>query len=208
MLMVKFKKKLLKKEDGYSGYYIIALVFFILMTALTLVKVEERKVKLVKNQLDNAVILSAMSANVADLYQYATFKTLALDSMQGKKGAYGKNSTTEIETGTKAAYKKAYDRYKSALKVNAHLNSNLESTNKLYSNFKTEKFIIYNVFSDKVYSYDGINFTNIGSKGVVKAPTGDVINASGIYVKASVDINALGQSFNRNINEYVDICIE
>lgn len=204
MLMDRLKKK----NAGYGGYYIIAMVFFILVTALTIVKIEERKVYMIKCQLDNAVILSTMSANVADLYQYATYHTVALDSMENKNGFYGKNSAVEIEAGTKNAYKKALNRYKLALQINAHLDNSLQSKSKLYSNFKTEKFIIYNVFGNKIYSYDGSTFKNAGTKGIIKAPTGDIIAGSGIYVKATVSINALGQAFTSEINEFVDITTE
>lgn len=198
MLMKKgfIRKMILKKDDGSLDFHIIALVFLILIISLTLMKIEERKVYYLKSNLDNAVVLSTMSANVADIYEFATFNIVYLDATDssGKISAYGKNTEVEMSNGIKIAYQNAYNRFKKALKVNMNR----------VTNYKVDEFKIYNVSSSKICSFDGATYKYEGVKGSVKSPTGDVINCSGIYSKVTVPVTAMGQGFTIEINEFVD----
>lgn len=200
---------LCKKKDGVMNYFLVILVFFLLLISISMIKFEEKKVILAKYRLENAVILSTLSANVADIYEYATFKNLFLDATTEFNGVkeygYGLNSYSEFQTGTIKAYDIAKKRFKSAIQTNMKVDNNLQSTVDYYSEITLDDFVIYNVRENEVYSYDGTNFYHLGTVGAVKTKTGDSIKCSGIYVRMTVKISALKKEYSLKIEEFVDI---
>lgn len=202
-------KCLCKKKSGVMNYFLVVLVFFLFLINITMIKFEQRKIIFAKYRLENSVILSALSANVADIYQYATYKNLFLDATTEINGVkecgYGLGNYSEFQTGTIKAYSIAKERFKSSLQTNMKVDANFNSEVDYYSKITLDNFTIYNVKENEVYSYDGTNFYHLGAVGTVNTRTGDNIRCSGVYVRMKVKISALKEEYPLIIEEFVDI---
>ena len=106
------------KEDGNIGFMSLFAVVVIVILAITISQLSVRKLIYLKNNIDNAVILSALSANVADVYQlygsnyedisYATVEYSEVNTIQ----------YSDIDSLNKKAAELALKRFMHSLETN------------------------------------------------------------------------------------------
>lgn len=218
-IKTKIKKKLHKKRKGTFGCMILSLFLIMAIVSITFYKIEERRYYYAKKTIDNAVILSLQSSNLVDIYEFATRDVVLYDacSQIGEfyRSDYKNCLESEIKDGTIVAYQRAKSRFLHAYLINGnmqssdsvHFKKNNDLDCKFYKSAILSKFVMYNVYDEKIYKYDGAGtVTYIGDvSNNISVDTGDVITNSGIYVEMNFVLNLMGKDFDMPIKQYVDI---
>lgn len=207
----------LKMEEG-SGANVIVLfnLFIFLLILLTILQLGYHKVKVIKYQADNGVVLSAVAANVADFYEYATYERLLLDCSGTKTDAFGRLPGTAPETqydtdlygATKRAYGFAFQRFQEAFAVNV---GPLTKSGRDWQ-LELEDFRIYNVYNEDVYVSENISSCIVyeNQAGILRTPNDVLVYQSGIYVKIKLKVHYMtirGHSYDYTIpiEEFIDM---
>lgn len=169
--MEKMRKLLLKKEKGNAGIFLIIMILFLLLVFLAVYELSFQKTVHLKQKVDNGVILSALSANVIDLYQYAsTGDVVYASSTQTGSNLYIDASGhpfmgyTNVNEANKNAGRMALMRFLDScnenlgfinfshdLSLNDHTNLPVNPNNGLIKSVKINKFIVYNKLGGKIY---------------------------------------------------------
>lgn len=205
-----------KKNNGSIQYGIFTIITMFALISLSLMMLYERQTKSVKYQCDNNVITASLAANKIDVYSYATNEYILMDTgvkdCSVQYGSVDEIVTEQFKNACFKAYDTALDSFTSALKTNMSLDDNLHSVNsKHIQAVKIVDFRIYNVIDDDVFE---INKTDSGytvephlnTLNNYRCPSGDIIGASGLYVKVEVQIdNALKKGTSKfYLTSYVD----
>ena len=205
-----------KKNNGSIQYGIFTLIIMFALISFSLVMLYERQTKSVKYQCDNNVIAASLAANKIDIYSYATNGYILMDTgVKDGTVQYGQVNGTLTEQFRNAcfkAYDTALDSFTSALKTNMSLDNDLHSIKSgQIQAVKIVDFRIYNVIDDTVFE---INKTDSGysieshlnTLNNYRCPSGDIIEASGLYVKVEIQIdNTLKKGTSKfYLTSYVD----
>lgn len=213
------KTQFKKKRKGAYGCMILSVLFILAIVSITFYKIEERRSYFAKKTMDNAVILSLQSANLVDIYEFATREQILYDACKKEGGLYsseyGNCSDSNLETGTIVAYERAKNRFLDTFLFNGnmqtsdsvHFIKNNDLDCKFYKSVTLSRFVMYNVYDGYVYEYDGAGSVScIGEvSNNITVGTGDVITNSGIYIEMDFVLTLMGKDFNMPIKQYVDI---
>lgn len=229
--MEKIRKLLLKKEKGNVGIFLIIMILFLLLVFLAVYELSFQKTVHLKQKVDNGVILSTLSANVIDLYQYAsTGDIVYASSTQTGSNLYVDASGhpftgyTNIYEANKNAGRMALMRFLDSLdenlsfinfshdlSLNDHTNLPVNPADGLIKSAKINKFVVYNKLGGKIYkseknstgNFDVSMLTGNSDPAVSKANN---IQNSCIYVEMTCSMYVIGnQTVDFTFDELVSI---
>ena len=215
--MKKIRRLLLKKEQGSVGYFFIVMILFIVLAFIAVYEISFQKTVHLKNKVDNGIILSTLSANVVDLYQYASSGDIAYaTSYQTAANLYvgpdGLNYTgySDPINANKDAGKIALERFvqslddnlsfinfSHSLSVSDHYVLPVSSDDKLVKSARIDEFILYNKVGDKIYkseknSSGDFNVTELAGTSDPAVEKANNIENSCIYVKMTFEFYVMG----------------
>lgn len=215
--MKKIRRLLLKKEQGSVGYFFIVMILFIVLAFIAVYEISFQKTVHLKNKVDNGIILSTLSANVVDLYQYASSGDIAYaSSYQTAANLYidpdGLNYTgySDPINANKDAGKIALERFvqslddnlsfinfSHSLSVSDHYVLPVSSDDKLVKSARIDEFILYNKVGDKIYkseknSSGDFNVTELAGTSDPAVEKANNIENSCIYVKMTFEFYVMG----------------
>ena len=231
--MDKLRKVLLKKEKGNVGFFIIVMILFIIIAFIAVYELSFQKTVHLKAKVDNGIILSALSANVIDLYQFASTGDIAYASsyQTGKdpnlyvdSNGHPYTGYSDVINANKKAGSIALERflkslddnlsfieYTHALSLHDHTKLPVNSTDTLVKSAKIDEFILYNKIGGKIYksAKDGSgNFvvTQLPGNSDPSVAKVNNIENSCIYVKMTFEFYVMGQTYaSIQFNELVSI---
>jgi hypothetical protein len=216
----KLRKLMLKKEKGNVGFFLIVMILFILIAFIGVYEISFQRTVHLKNKVDNGVILSALSANIMDLYQFASTGDIAyatsyqtgkdpnlyVDSNGQPYTGYSDAITANKNAGSIALerFLQALDdnlsfiEYTHTLSLNDHTKLPVNSSDKLVKSATIDEFILYNKIGNKIYksAKDGSgNFTvtQLSGNSDPSVEKVDNIENSCIYVKMTFEFYVMGQ---------------
>lgn len=226
---VKLKKRMqsavISKQDGNIGYISLFAVVVLVILAITISQLTVRKLIYLKSNIDNAVILSALSSNVADVYQlygsnyedvsYATVEYTDANMLQG-------TGYSEVDSSNQKAAELALERFMHSLDTNlscvdfssdlTHFRLNqfpVADTSPLVKAVYMEDFTIYNIVRGvmyKVQKQDTGDFT-VKILESFSDPDNEMvtdIDTSCLYVKLKVTAYSIaGTTIDFEIEELV-----
>lgn len=214
----KIKNLLLKKEDGSAGIYFVTMILFMLFMVITMYELTFEKTVHLKSKVDNGIILSALSANVVDLFQYATTGDVAYaTSRQTAKDPdiYIDPSGTpysgymDVLSGNVNSGKIAMERFIRSLNDNLSfidysreltLNDNTTlpiGDDDYVKSARIDSFILYNVVNGKIYKTErttGTDFsvTELTGHSDPEVEKANNIETSCLYVKMTFTFYLVG----------------
>ena len=229
--MDKIKKLLLKKEKGNVGFYIVIMILFIVIIFIAVYELSFQRTVHLKTKVDNGAILSALSANVVDLYQYASTGDVAYASstQTGSNlyiGSSGHPFTgySNINEANKSAGRMALMRFLDSLNdnlgfidftrtltLNDHANLPISPTDEFVKSAKIDQFILYNKVGGKIYKSakdagGKFNVTELTGNSDPSVSKADNIQNSCIYVKMTCKFYVMGsQTVDVTFDELVSI---
>lgn len=229
--MDRIKKLLLKKEKGNVGFYIVVMILFIIIAFIAVYELSFQRTIHLKTKVDNGIILSALSANVIDLYQYASTGDVAYaSSTQTGNNLYVDASGhpfsgyTNVYEANKSAGRMALSRfldsmndnlgfidYTHKLTLNDHTNLPVSSNDEFIKNAKIEQFIVYNKIGGKTYKSEkdlsgNFNVTELTGNSDPAVSKANNIQNSCIYVKMTCTFYVMGsQTVDVTFDELVSI---
>lgn len=202
------KNLLKKKHSGAMHFSVVIMVFILAITMILVYCLSYRKVKFIKYEIDNDVILATLAANVADIYEFATYNAVMLDTGVEANGYGAWDDDAAFRVGCNNAVDEARKRFDSAIETNLNISripgtNEYESNSDNYKDITLEEFIIYNVKNDTVYICDDNSISTVSLEHAV-TPSGQAIESSGVYVKMSLNLIVFGSEMEMEVQEYVD----
>ncbi len=165
----------MKKSEGKVGTIVgfYMLMFFVVILATNM---QVSQFRATKTFVEDALATSNLASAIIDIETYGINNYLVI-----------------------ADFNKAYNTYKSALKINLDLDENWECPNKAAISGKVEilDYIIYNIWGNDIEEYhfdeNGVMSYSyiIGGLGSIKGPEGTVIEATSIYSKIGFFIDGI-----------------
>lgn len=201
----------MKKKSGVGNFALITIAFLLFFLSLTVYHIYLRSAQSIKITSNDKAILSVLAANVADRYEYASCKVVALDTT-GYTGYGDYNLPNDFREGCKGAYSLAQKRFEDALMKNfdaTKAGGNTYESNLPYlGTIVVNEFKIYNIRYNDVYENSGGETTVYSNQvGIMTTPNGKTISHSGVYADMTLTIKGLGPfgDFTMPMKEYVDI---
>lgn len=220
----KIKKILLKKEKGNVSYFLIIMIVIFLVSGIALYELSFQKTMHLKNKVDNGIILSALSANVIDIYQYATYSDVAYATSYTLGG--NNDGYIDVNKGNKDAGRIALERFLDSLNYNLNFidfshelsindNTNLpiDSNDTLVKSARIDEFILYNVIGGKIYktekdSNGDFTVTELQGNSDPDIEKAANIQHSSIYIKMTCKFYVIGEmTIEIPFEELIDITI-
>ena len=174
-----FNCKKLKKSDGNINlmFSYMALTIVALLVAYS---IANNKISILKNKVEDALILSTLASATIDLKEYA------------QSGAIVNIDSKDV--------KSSYSAFLSTLKKNLSLNDDLslKKDSFITGKIKIEKFIIYSDVDSHIEVNEALNgslSTSQVGKGAI-TPNGKKIEDTTIYAKLSFKLNVMGSEFD------------
>lgn len=213
------KKIFLKKNSGNITYVATILATVFLIAFFTVYQLTERKTIHLKNNIDNGIILSLLSTNLLDDYQFATHSDIVYSCDENI------DFRLESDNANKKAANIAYQRFMKSLIVNVKVagfsdsiktdynnNLSISEDNTVVKNVKLDKFIVYNVVDSEIYKTEKQNNDFVVTKLSSSRDTENIdkeIKNSCIYVKMNFDLYTYGNyTVNIPFEEIVDMTYE
>lgn len=217
--MNRLRKLLLKKEEGTVGLYLIVMVLFLLIIFIAGYEICFQRTVHLKKKVDNGIILSVLSANVIDLYQYAStgdiayatsYQTGTNSNLYVDQNGQPYTGYNDVISGNKKAGSVALDRflesfgenlsfidYTHALSLNDNTIIPVSSNDTLVKSARIDEFILYNKVGGKIYKSrkeNGGDFSVTELTGNSDPSISKVTNIqnSCIYVKMTFEFHVLG----------------
>lgn len=217
--MNKIKTLLLKKEKGSVGYFFLVMILCIILAFIAVYEISFQKTVHLKNKVDNGIILSALSANVIDLYQLATFKdtayatsyqTASNSSLYFDNNGVSYTGYANVINANKKAGKIALERFIEALNdnlsfinfshslsVSDHNILPVSPNDKLVKSAKIDEFILYNKIGNKFYksaknSSGNFTVTELTGNSDPAVDKASNLESSSLYVKMTFNFYVIG----------------
>lgn len=200
--------KQIRKDSGTTDVMVIMAVFIFMIVILTVAGLDYRKLKFTKYQMENGVIVSAVSCAITDQYEYVTNEGKILCDTD-TEGAYAGAGGTAA--GTRVAWQKANERFRNLLQSNLALlpeGEGYKTAKKSgVTNIRIEELRCVNVEGTTVYTYAGSGEPEVYEHGLGHwmLPNERVVKQPGFYVCVSYDVEALGQTHHGIVTEYIEI---
>lgn len=178
------------------------------MFFMTIYQLTERKTFHLKNNIDNGIILSLLSINLIDNYEYATYNEMVYSTSTGDKSSIDFRINTDLANRTSAQI--AYKRFLKSLYYNVSVANFLDTiqdvnsigvalpikSNNIIKSVKLEKFVVYNIVNSNIYKIEKINndfnITKLNSNSDYDIPYVSNIKNSSVYVKMTFEIYTYG----------------
>ncbi|MGN0401886.1 MAG: hypothetical protein ACI4HQ_06445 [Acetatifactor sp.] len=178
----------LNTESGQIGWSIgLWLLLFLGLLLCTCIQTELYRAT--SQYMEDALAASNLAAAVIDIEEYGISHVLRVEAPED-----------------------AYNRYQMALRVNLGLDEQGNCANKdlVEGPVKTERFIVYNVNGNQVEIYEfnqhGIPKLQRGELGMVFAPGGEAVEATGIYSEIVCEVKGvLGTRFPARKGKLVEV---
>lgn len=208
----KLKEYLRQKGNGSVDIILLLSLLIVTLSAITIMGLTERMAKYAKYNVEDAVIVSAMSANVIDLYKAATDEIVVLSCSDGPDDDYYTMYNEDVYEATREACRMAYERFTYVLASSLQLERNPFVDESAYvKQIQINEFSIYNVIDNDIYRASDVN-GNISAaelfqdkRGSMTVNGGDSVNYSGIFVDITAQIEILGNIYTKNVKEYIEI---
>lgn len=198
------------KGDGHMHVTALVGVLMLMIAAFSIYQTAYRKVTYTKYRMDNGIILSALAADVVDLYALGTYDEIAFETETA--GMYKRDDAAAMENACKDALDKAYMRFVQAVTTNLPVSCQggvfVPDAGSGIESVTLNRFVIYNVYGEDVYvcERNGTIEKKEGEKGTLVCDgTGDTVTNSAVYVSMEFKVYALGKYYYIPINEFVDI---
>ncbi len=205
---MKLKKMLRRKKEGAVEGIVICLVLIVCLIMITLYSIQLRIAQNEKYETDEAVTIAASSAQLVDLYQYASTGENVLDCT-GNGNSGGKYS--QPYEATKEACRITFDRFQEHLAMSLNLSEDLTPSENTYiKKVEVHEFTIYNVMNAGVYTctFNGSDFTetqydpDFHTTKMIKGKERAIIQTS-VYVDIEFTVEIFGKTYVIPITEYV-----
>lgn len=180
----------MKKQEGQIGI-VVPIFLFLFVLVIVMYLIQMYIFHIVGNDTEDALATSNLASAVIDIQEFGTTHNIII-----------------------SAPDTAYELYKDALKVNMGLDEQWNSKNKAAISGRVEilEYTIYNVRGNDIEIYcfgeHPYSQTVAGGKGMIAAPSGQIIETTSVYSKITFPVSGIFGIFNMNVQAVKDKLVD